>query len=157
MVDDIGWVSSPSSPKGATPGTTLRPSSSCVAAPRVARRAKRGGARRDRTADLLHAMQALSQLSYGPVARARKIRDRVLDVKERDGIQQVVASTPCISAKFRARARTHPGVHSGNAQANQLYSSNVAAYLEGGDYRGQRNGSLGTYSRPDRYTRGLSR
>src|SRR6266851_9974769 len=39
---------------------------SCVAAPRVARRAKRGGARRDRTADLLHAMQALSQLSYGP-------------------------------------------------------------------------------------------
>ncbi len=28
-----------------------------------------GGARRDRTADLLHAMQALSQLSYGPLAR----------------------------------------------------------------------------------------
>ncbi len=27
-----------------------------------------GGARRDRTADLLHAMQALSQLSYGPAA-----------------------------------------------------------------------------------------
>src|SRR5665213_539053 len=27
---------------------------------------KSGGARRDRTADLLHAMQALSQLSYGP-------------------------------------------------------------------------------------------
>ena len=27
---------------------------------------QRGGARRDRTADLLHAMQALSQLSYGP-------------------------------------------------------------------------------------------
>ena len=26
-----------------------------------------GGARRDRTADLLHAMQALSQLSYGPI------------------------------------------------------------------------------------------
>ncbi len=25
-----------------------------------------GGAMRDRTADLLHAMQALSQLSYGP-------------------------------------------------------------------------------------------
>jgi hypothetical protein len=28
--------------------------------------AEGGGARRDRTADLLHAMQALSQLSYGP-------------------------------------------------------------------------------------------
>jgi hypothetical protein len=30
-------------------------------------RAKVGGAKRDRTADLLHAMQALSQLSYGPM------------------------------------------------------------------------------------------
>src|SRR5450631_1201566 len=60
-------LSSPSSPKRATPGTTLRSSGSCVAAPREARRAKRGGARRDRTADLLHAMQALSQLSYGPL------------------------------------------------------------------------------------------
>ena len=29
-----------------------------------------GGARRDRTADLLHAMQALSQLSYSPVKDA---------------------------------------------------------------------------------------
>ena len=28
---------------------------------------KLGGARRDRTADLLHAMQALSQLSYSPL------------------------------------------------------------------------------------------
>jgi hypothetical protein len=36
------------------------PSRSCNAA-------KAGGAKRDRTADLLHAMQALSQLSYGPI------------------------------------------------------------------------------------------
>src|SRR5437870_9858683 len=42
----------------------------CAAAPRVARRAKRGGARRDRTADLVIANDALSQLSYGPVATA---------------------------------------------------------------------------------------
>ena len=28
-----------------------------------------GGARRDRTADLLHAMQALSQLSYSPESK----------------------------------------------------------------------------------------
>ena len=41
-----------------------------VAAPRVARRAKRGGARRDRTADLVIANDALSQLSYGPIAAA---------------------------------------------------------------------------------------
>ena len=33
---------------------------------------KSGGARRDRTADLLHAMQALSQLSYGPGTTATK-------------------------------------------------------------------------------------
>jgi hypothetical protein len=31
-----------------------------------------GGARRDRTADLLHAMQALSQLSYGPTGGRRR-------------------------------------------------------------------------------------
>src|SRR6202171_3353640 len=42
----------------------------CAAAPRVARRAKRGGARRDRTADLVIANDALSQLSYGPSATA---------------------------------------------------------------------------------------
>src|SRR5688500_9987374 len=36
-----------------------------------------GGARRDRTADLLHAMQALSQLSYGPTGwKADKFRGR---------------------------------------------------------------------------------
>lgn len=29
-----------------------------------------GGARRDRTVDLLHAMQALSQLSYSPVPQS---------------------------------------------------------------------------------------
>ena len=39
----------------------------CVAVPRLARRAKRGGARRDRTDDLMLAKHALSQLSYGPV------------------------------------------------------------------------------------------
>ena len=30
-----------------------------------------GGATRDRTADLLHAMQALSQLSYSPITDAQ--------------------------------------------------------------------------------------
>ena len=52
----------------ATPGTTFRPSViSWLRHAEAAKRAKAGGARRDRTADLLHAMQALSQLSYGPV------------------------------------------------------------------------------------------
>ena len=31
-----------------------------------------GGARRDRTADLVNAIHALSQLSYGPLFRSRK-------------------------------------------------------------------------------------
>jgi hypothetical protein len=36
-----------------------------------------GGARRDRTADLLHAMQALSQLSYGPTKGSGTLHDGV--------------------------------------------------------------------------------
>ncbi len=35
-----------------------------------------GGARRDRTVDLLHAMQALSQLSYSPVKQCASFSDR---------------------------------------------------------------------------------
>jgi hypothetical protein len=42
-----------------------------LAEPKLAEPAKAGGARRDRTADLLHAMQALSQLSYGPLTLVR--------------------------------------------------------------------------------------
>ena len=34
-----------------------------------------GGARRDRTADLLHAMQALSQLSYSPKKEKRIVNE----------------------------------------------------------------------------------
>src|SRR5213082_1782339 len=45
-----------------------------LAEPKQAQPAKAGGARRDRTADLLHAMQALSQLSYGPTQGRRNLR-----------------------------------------------------------------------------------
>src|SRR5471030_228168 len=86
-----GVLSSPSTPKRATPGT-LRSSGSCVAAPRVARRAKRGGARRDRTADLVIANDALSQLSYGP------FRDRLM---KNDGGQQSAPFT--VRAKVKSR------------------------------------------------------
>ena len=41
-----------------------------------------GGARRDRTADLLHAMQALSQLSYSPT-EPRTLRALAEAVKKR--------------------------------------------------------------------------
>src|SRR6266567_8971751 len=47
--------------------TSLRWVTARLAEPKHAQPAKAGGARRDRTADLLHAMQALSQLSYGPL------------------------------------------------------------------------------------------
>jgi hypothetical protein len=41
-----------------------------LAEPKQAQPAKAGGARRDRTADLVIANDALSQLSYGPIAAA---------------------------------------------------------------------------------------
>ena len=47
----------------------------------LARPALFGGARRDRTADLLHAMQALSQLSYSPEIKSRNLRQARLAVK----------------------------------------------------------------------------
>ena len=50
---------------------------------------KIGGASRDRTGDLLHAMQALSQLSYGPVKGAVLYRSRA------DGVK------PCLWLFFR--------------------------------------------------------
>ena len=48
------------------------------AAPRETARAEAGGARRDRTDDLLLAKQALSQLSYGPGSREASTRERKL-------------------------------------------------------------------------------
>ncbi len=39
-----------------------------------------GGAKRDRTADLLRARQALSQLSYGPVSGCRTRSDQLHQV-----------------------------------------------------------------------------
>src|ERR1700719_3232657 len=47
---------------------------------------KSGGARRDRTADLLHAMQALSQLSYGPTWRRGTLPERRHFVKKLNGL-----------------------------------------------------------------------
>lgn len=41
-----------------------------------------GGARRDRTADLLHAMQALSQLSYSPEIKNRSLMTHLNTVKK---------------------------------------------------------------------------
>ena len=60
------------------------PFGSCVAVPREARRAQRGGARRDRTDDLMLAKHALSQLSYGPVPEdecLRRFMRRIRSIK----------------------------------------------------------------------------
>src|SRR6186997_3455421 len=72
-----GWVGStgPPSPFGLWRGSLRSPRYdrlSGLAQPKLAKRAKAGGARRDRTADLVIANDALSQLSYGPVATAPK-------------------------------------------------------------------------------------
>ena len=53
-----------------------------------------GGARRDRTADLLHAMQALSQLSYSPTREARNVGKQSFSVKKTFSVQ---------AANFNAR------------------------------------------------------
>ena len=59
--------------------------------------AKSGGARRDRTADLLHAMQALSQLSYGPTWRRGTLPERGDFVKKMNDLrapERLCASQP---------------------------------------------------------------
>src|SRR5579863_862311 len=53
----------------------------------IGRGIKTGGARRDRTADLLHAMQALSQLSYGPTWRRGTLPGGHQFVKEMNGLR----------------------------------------------------------------------
>ena len=59
---------------------------------------KFGGARRDRTADLLHAMQALSQLSYGP---DKAINNKLLAISEISILMQggkMYVSPPALSS-----------------------------------------------------------
>src|SRR3979490_3104693 len=67
-----------------------------------------GGARRDRTADLLHAMQALSQLSYGPTRSRRTLRSRLYVVKRG---RTATLSTRRPDARACVRARVTPGWH----------------------------------------------
>ena len=58
----------------------------------IERNLKTGGARRDRTADLLHAMQALSQLSYGPTWRRGTLPDEIHFVKKMNGLRAPTCS-----------------------------------------------------------------
>ena len=79
-MSSTGMVGSPPSPFGPWRGS-LRSfryeTHPGLAQPKLAKRAKAGGARRDRTADLVIANDALSQLSYGPIQPAvEKPRNR---------------------------------------------------------------------------------
>jgi hypothetical protein len=63
-----------------------------------------GGARRDRTADLLHAMQALSQLSYSPTRGPRSYASAMGCVKKK----QLALSARCHGPAHTARAAPNP-------------------------------------------------
>src|SRR5712671_384406 len=110
------------------PGT-LRPSGSCVAAPRVARRAKRGGARRDRTADLLHAMQALSQLSYGPVTGFRHALGDVPGIETLNTVQELsqVSSSPPTSPMMSVTSSSPSSSSAMKVESSSSSSSMVSS------------------------------
>ena len=72
-----------------------------------------GGARRDRTVDLLHAMQALSQLSYGPVRGG-----------EFSGTRLGVSIGPCNSG---AEGEPHPGAGQSSRSANSVRETSAAS------------------------------
>ncbi|CRH39259.1 Uncharacterized protein {ECO:0000313/EMBL:CDH06504.1} [Pantoea ananatis] len=56
-----------------------------------------GGDKRDRTADLLHAMQALSQLSYTPTSGNHFFSAKLLgrSLVELSGIEPLTSCMPC--------------------------------------------------------------
>ena len=53
-----------------------------------------GGAREDRTPDLLHAMQTLSQLSYGPIELGGGEEDRTPDLRIANATLSQLSYTP---------------------------------------------------------------
>ncbi len=62
---------------------------------------KNGGAKRNRTADLLHAMQTLYQLSYSPVPLVERRIDRAM-LRTQEGTDKKIA--PSFSANIRGSA-----------------------------------------------------
>jgi hypothetical protein len=76
--------------------------------------AKTGGARRDRTVDLLHAMQALSQLSYGPTRstefcrRASRVSTNLCRALVHNGAMSRIRFSPTLRALLLLGALTVP-------------------------------------------------
>ena len=81
--------------------------------------ANRGGARRDRTADLLHAMQALSQLSYGPTEGPRRYL-RPPTLSRTSGWPIAAAAAPARSARLQG-TRLRPAGTAAAASRRQPY------------------------------------
>src|SRR5580692_8932685 len=75
----------------------------------IGRGIKTGGARRDRTADLLHAMQALSQLSYGPTWRRGTLPGGHQFVKEMNGLRSPDRQRPIQSRQGLGFAQNGQG------------------------------------------------
>ena len=111
---------------------------SCVAAPREAQRAKRGGARRDRTDDLMLAKHALSQLSYGPVPEDECFLSRALCARLRRRYGAAASSKKACRAEAAEQRRLVglgrlelPTSRLSSARSNQLSYKPLTLFLKG--------------------------
>ena len=80
-----------------------------------------GGARRDRTADLLHAMQALSQLSYSPKGAA----DFTDEIEDCQGLRHRNCGVACLSVGVLSKSssrRTFFNQHEAEKKAPTISS-----------------------------------
>ena len=100
------------------------PFGSCMAVPREARRAKRGGARRDRTDDLMLAKHALSQLSYGPVPEDEcfKLDKRHMRSIKVVGLGRLELPTSRLSSA-RSNQLSYKPLHKERARAHRLHAN----------------------------------
>ena len=111
---------------------------SCVAAPREAQRAKRGGARRDRTDDLMLAKHALSQLSYGPVPEDEYFLSRAPCARLRRRYGAAASSKKACRAEAAEQRRLVglgrlelPTSRLSSARSNQLSYKPLTLFLKG--------------------------
>ena len=125
------------------------PFGSCVAAPREARRAKRGGARRDRTDDLMLAKHALSQLSYGPVPEDECFLSRALCARLRRRYGAAASSKKACRAEAAEQRRLVglgrlelPTSRLSSARSNQLSYKPLTLFLESNFHEITRIGSM---------------
>src|SRR5438105_6658587 len=114
------------------------PFGSCVAAPREAQRAKRGGARRDRTDDLMLAKHALSQLSYGPVPEDECFLSRAPCARLRRRYGAAASSKKACRAEAAEQRRLVglgrlelPTSRLSSARSNQLSYKPLTLFLKG--------------------------